>query len=62
MKIIKPGNINLLRETKLFRCKKCGCVFEADKGEYEYLSSPQYNDVYYLYPCPTCGNTVYTHE
>lgn len=44
-KIIKKGNIDLLRKTKRFSCTYCGCVFEADIGEYK--SDTQYNEVYY---------------
>lgn len=59
MKIIKPGDKEKLKETKYFVCKSCGCEFEADKGEYSV--GEQYNSTYYYHPCPTCGNTVYSH-
>lgn len=60
MKIIKPGDINLLKATKRFMCKKCGCIFEADKGEYR--SDSQYNEIYYISTCPTCGSPTYSGE
>lgn len=56
MKIIKPGDVNKLKETKHFLCKYCGCEFEADKGEYSIGN--QYNEIYYYHPCPTCNKNV----
>lgn len=53
MKIIKDGDLNRLKETKQFNCGACGCVFEADKGEY--TAEEQYNAVDYLCECPCCG-------
>ena len=50
MKIIKPGEIP--KETIRFSCGYCGCIFEADKGEYE--KGPTY-DPDYTCRCPTCG-------
>lgn len=50
MNIIKPGEIP--KETIRFSCSYCGCIFEADKGEYE--TGPQY-DPGYTCRCPTCG-------
>ena len=47
MKIIKNGDMQKLKMTKHFSCKKCGCVFEADKDEYK--SGSQYNETYYFY-------------
>lgn len=58
MKIIKEGNIERIKETKMFECKRCGCVFKADKGEYKVGS--HYNDIYFLCTCPTCGSSTYT--
>lgn len=38
MFIIKDGDKELAekkrKQTKVFECKTCGCVFKADKGEY----------------------------
>lgn len=58
MEIIKEGNLERLEETKTFECKRCGCVFKANKEEYAACS--QNNDIYYLCHCPTCGKTSYT--
>lgn len=57
MKIIKEGKSKeeikaILNETKRFECKTCGCVFEADKGEYEYLDDYIYGE--YYAECPNC--------
>ena len=51
MNVIKPGVIP--KETIRFSCSYCGCIFEADKGEYE--TGPQY-DPGYSCLCPTCGH------
>ena len=60
MRIIKPGDPSRLKETRRFTCQRCGCVFEADKEEYN--SGMQYNEIYYKSQCPTCGTTVYLDE
>lgn len=59
VKIIKPGNPDAprLRRLKVFTCQECGCVFEADPGEYS--AEQQYNDVDYYARCPCCGETTY---
>ena len=57
MKIITPGNIELAEEVRRFSCDKCGCVFEAKRGEYK--SGSKCNEVYYHCKCPTCGKVVY---
>lgn len=61
MKIIKEGDLNRFKKPLRFSCTKCGCEFEAYRGEYEDAGS-QYNQSYYKHPCPTCGNMVYTEE
>lgn len=35
MQIVKEGNLEKAKKTKLFVCESCGCEFKADKGEYE---------------------------
>lgn len=56
IKIIKPGMRP--ETTKRFECPHCGCVFKADRDDYEV----EFNslDGYYCYAlnCPTCGLTV----
>jgi len=56
-KIILPGKKEVLKATKRFECPKCGCVFDADKDDYE--TGTQYNDVYYSCECPMCGVMAY---
>ena len=61
MNIIKQGKTKeelkaILNVTKRFECKTCGCVFEADKGEYETEEARIYS--YYYCKCPNCGQKV----
>ena len=55
IKIIKPGKKP--ETTKRFTCKHCGCVFKADKGDYEEMYSLN-NGYYLLIDCPTCGRSI----
>lgn len=61
MKIIKDGDQNKaakkLKQTKRFECSVCGCVFEADKGEY----TPCMNQFDYSAhaECPCCKQRAY---
>ena len=57
MEIIKQGNLNLAKAIRTFRCDKCGCVFKAEKGEYQIRS--HYNDTLFVCECPTCHVTAY---
>lgn len=54
-KIIKPGRPG---EIKRFTCPRCGCVFEADRDDYEKgvsdISLKKYAEV----ACPFCGYFV----
>lgn len=60
MKIIKQGDLNKLKLTKRFECKKCGCVFEAEKAEYDIVNNDDYIYCSTLYraECPCCKNYV----
>ena len=58
MKILKQGTSKeelktILNATKRFKCKTCGCVFEADRGEYETEEVQIYS--YHYCECPNCG-------
>jgi rubredoxin len=60
MIIIKDGIIpsNIIR----FNCENCGCIFEADKGEYQ--TSTQMEVMHdglapYKCQCPRCKRIVY---
>ena len=58
MKILKQGKSKeelkaILNATKRFECKTCGCIFDADKGEYETEEVQIYS--YHYCECPNCG-------
>lgn len=62
MKIIKQGKSKeeleaILNKTKRFKCKTCGCVFEADEGEYDEEDN-FYTCIYYC-KCPNCGKNAF---
>lgn len=50
MKIIKDGKIP--STVKRFKCTRCGCVFEADKGEYK--SEIYFEGKIFYCKCPCC--------
>ena len=52
MKTIIKGNPNVAKEIKYFKCKRCGWVGSAEKGEYK--SETQYNETEYWVKCPCC--------
>lgn len=55
IKILKPGKIP--DTTKRFECRRCGCIFEADKGDYadrDIWTHPEY-----FAGCPSCGTLCY---
>lgn len=57
MKIIQHGRPEtVLNPIKRFKCIFCGCVFEAEKDEYQ--SDTQYNEVYFHCKCPECGKNA----
>ena len=61
MQIIKQGKIPVYKKT--FECDVCGCVFEAERGEY--VASGQMEVMHdnlpnYKCKCPCCGVMVYT--
>ena len=64
MKVIKEGDLaaaeRLHMAIKHFICPDCGCIFEANKNEYE--TCYQYNEASYGCKCPTCGAPVFTEE
>lgn len=55
MKIIQHGNIDRLKKVIEFKCKLCGCVFQAEKGEYKYQYSQRDDASWYEAKCPLCG-------
>lgn len=62
MFIIKDGDKELAekkrKQTKVFECKTCGCVFKADKGEYRGEDGCDFRYYYYA-KCPCCGDKTY---
>ena len=59
VKIIKKGDLGLLRETIEFNCDKCGCIFTADKDDYKYKSDQIEEISWYQIKCPYCSNWVF---
>ena len=55
IKIIKPGK---KPETFRFECPHCGCVFEADKDDYEKRRDDFRMELYVLAACPCCDSFV----
>ena len=52
MEIITYGNLEK-QTVKRFQCTYCGCIFEADKNEYNCISIPLNGNVYSC-NCPCC--------
>lgn len=61
MKILVLGNLAVVNEVKRFRCDYCGCVFDAEKGEYDIADSlAQQKDNLEAYSmCPCCKRRVW---
>lgn len=57
MRIINHGNVP--RKVRRFICRNCGCIFEAEKGEY--LVRFDRNEEYYEANCPDCHNAVHSY-
>lgn len=57
MRIIQQGK---QKETHTFICRVCGCVFEADKGEFTFEFFR--NEEYFKSICPFCKLPVYTNK
>lgn len=64
IKIIKPGKIKNPRDTRRFTCLLCGCVFDADRGDYEaVMICSQLDDVIvHQAVCPACHKWVHRSE
>lgn len=58
MRIIMHGDKNLLKGIRRFKCKACGCIFEADNTEYKYQYSQREMCSWYEIKCPTCDSWV----
>lgn len=62
MKIIVQGKTKeelkaVLNATRRFECKTCGCIFEADKGEYN--KEDCFYSVTYYCKCPNCDRNAF---
>lgn len=51
MKILVPGKER--NATRKFGCINCGCIFEADEGEYRITQKDGYSCI-----CPCCGKVA----
>ena len=56
--ILKQGNLNRLKRTLRFECKKCGCVFDAEQDEYKSQYSQREMCGWYEIKCPCCEGWV----
>ena len=56
MKVVKHGGY--IPTIRRFYCKACGCIFDAELGEYEYEMDCR-NETIYSCICPECGVTSY---
>lgn len=57
MQIIKEGDLNRLKKSIQFTCKKCGCIFVANKDEYQ-IHFDQYQGDWIEICCPYCNNRI----
>jgi hypothetical protein len=64
IKIIKPGNPVKAKQTRRFTCLFCGCIFNADLGDYEaVMICNQLDDVIvHQAICPACHKWVRRSE
>lgn len=62
MLILKGGDLDKINQTITFECDNCGCVFKADKNEYEHVSNQREwleTGASYKCACPFCKKKVY---
>lgn len=59
LRIIREGDLNKLKRSMQFECQYCGCVFEAERTEYEYEYSQREDCAWYRSVCPTCGKPIW---
>lgn len=59
MTIIKHGDIEKRRGEFHFVCERCGCEWEASRGDTGLSFSPPCVKFYAIMKCPDCGNTAY---
>jgi hypothetical protein len=63
MNIIKPGKPQMQKHGEFyFKCKKCGCEWDADRGDEGFGISPPCMEFFTYMPCPCCGDMTYDRE
>lgn len=64
IRIIKPGNPVKAKRTRRFTCLFCGCIFNADFGDYEAVTTRgQLDDeIAHQAICPACHKWVRRSE
>jgi hypothetical protein len=64
IKIIKPGKLKNPKDTRRFFCLNCGCVFDADRGDYEAVTTRNQLDdeITHQAICPACHKWVRRSE
>lgn len=64
IKIIKPGKLKNPKDTRRFLCLNCGCVFDADRGDYEAVTIRNQLDdeIAHQAICPACHKWVRRSE
>ena len=60
MKIIKKGNDHI-RKSIMYKCHKCGSVFETDEV-HTATHFNEYDDTLYFVRCPVCTVMIRTEE
>lgn len=60
IKIIREGKID--KQVLRFTCQNCGCIFEGEKGDYNWSYYQRDNEAICSIKCPCCGKWVQTVE
>lgn len=61
MKVLSHGDPKKGKPDIKFFCRRCGCVFVAEFGEYKKECS-QIEGLWYSAKCPECGTSVGTQD
>lgn len=65
MKILMQGNLEMaqrkIKKTLSFLCDICGCMWEADTGEYVYCGNQMDGDEWKM-NCPCCKHITYSNK
>ena len=62
MKIIQEGDKQKLLQIVRFKCRVCGCIFDADKTEYQWYEVGACYDSGLRCKCPTCDSWAYEYR